>query len=82
GGGVVGVAASLPRRLADPRPVVGVGTLVWFIAALVLLIAGAPAVWTGACVIGGLLGLLGFVMIHAQRSAVRRGVRSAQQGLP
>jgi hypothetical protein len=75
------VAPSLPGRLADPRPVVGVGTLAWFTAAMVLLIAGGPPVWTGACVVGGLLGLLGFVMIHAQRSAARRGARSAQQGL-
>ena len=72
----------LSRRLADPRPVVGVGTVAWFAAAAVLLIAGGPPAWVGACLTGGLLGLLGFVMIHAQRSAARRGTRGAQEGLP
>lgn len=72
---------SLPRRLADPRPVVGVGTLAWFTAAVVLLVASGPSVWAGACVTGGALGLLGFAMIHAQRGAVRRGTRSAQRDL-
>lgn len=76
------VAAPLPRGLADPRPVVGVGTLAWFTAAVILLLASGPSVWVGACVTGGLLGLLGFAMIHAQRSAARRGGRSAQRGLP
>lgn len=60
---------------------VGVGTVVWFVAAAVLLIAGGPPVWIGACLAGSLLGLLGFVMIHAQRTAARRGTRGAQQGL-
>jgi hypothetical protein len=76
------VAAPLPHGLADPRPVVGIGTLAWFMAAVVLLLVGGPSVWVGACVTGGLLGLLGFAMIHAQQSAARRGGRSAQQGLP
>lgn len=73
------VAPPLPRGLADPRPVVGVGTLAWLTAAVVLLVARGPSVWLGACVTGGLLGLLGFAMIRAQRNAVRRGARSAQQ---
>ena len=75
-------AAPLPRGLADPRPVVGAGTVAWFAAAAILLFVSGPSVWVGACVTGGLLGLLGFVMIHAQRSAARRGGRSAQGGLP
>ncbi|MGH4011502.1 MAG: DUF2530 domain-containing protein [Pseudonocardiaceae bacterium] len=75
------VVPPLPRRLADPRPVVGIGTLAWFTAAVVLLVARGPSVWLAACVTGSLLGLLGFAMIHAQRSAARRGARSAQQGM-
>ncbi|MGH2843055.1 MAG: DUF2530 domain-containing protein [Solirubrobacteraceae bacterium] len=71
----------LPRHLADPRPVVGVGTLAWFTAAVVLLIVGEPPVWIWACLTGGLLGLIGFVMIHWQRSAARRGSRGAQRDL-
>jgi Protein of unknown function (DUF2530) len=61
--------------------VAGVGTVAWFAAGMVLLLVSGPSVWTGACVTGGLLGLLGFAMIHAQRSAAQRGVRSAQEGL-
>ncbi len=76
------VAAPLPHGLADPRPVVGIGTLAWFMAAVVLLLVGGPSVWVWACVTGGLLGLLGFAMIRAQQGAARRGGRSAQQGLP
>ncbi|MDQ4011665.1 MAG: DUF2530 domain-containing protein [Actinomycetota bacterium] len=76
------VVPPLPRSLADPRPVVGVGTLVWFMAAVILLLANGPSVWMAACVTGGLLGLLGFAMIHAQRGTDRRGGRSAQRGLP
>jgi hypothetical protein len=75
------VAAPLPHGLADPRPVVGIGTLAWFTAAVILLFASGPSVWVGACVTGGLLGLLGFAMIHAQRSAARRDGRSAQRDL-
>lgn len=71
----------LPRRLADPRPAVGVGTLAWFTAAVVLLIAQGPSVWAGACVTGGALGLLGFAMIRAQRSAIRRETRSSPRDL-
>jgi hypothetical protein len=73
--------APLPHGLADPRPVVGVGTLAWFTAGVILLFVSGPSVWVGACVTGGLLGLLGFAMIYAQRSAARRGGRSAQLGL-
>jgi hypothetical protein len=63
------VAPPLPRGLADPRPVVAIGTLAWLTAAVALWVLSGPAVWLGACVIGALLGLLGFVMIRAQRSA-------------
>jgi hypothetical protein len=75
------VPPALPRSLADPRPVVGVGTLVWFASAVVLLITGGPPVWTWACLTGGLLGLSGFAMIHWQRSAARHGARGAQQDM-
>ncbi|MBV8992450.1 MAG: DUF2530 domain-containing protein [Pseudonocardiales bacterium] len=71
----------LPRGLADPRPAVGVGTAAWFAAALVLLVSGGPATWIWACLTGGLLGFIGFGMIHWQRRAAKRGHRGAQQGL-
>ncbi|MFY9808116.1 MAG: DUF2530 domain-containing protein [Pseudonocardiaceae bacterium] len=69
------MAPPLPSRLADPRPIVGVGTLVWFLAAVVLLVAGGSRVWIWACLTGGLLGLSGFAMIHWQGSAARRAQR-------
>jgi len=72
----------LPRGLADPRPAVGVGTTAWFTGAVVLLIIGGPTTWIWACLTGGLLGFIGFGMIHWQRRAAQRGHRGAQQGLP
>lgn len=65
----------------DPRPAVGVGTVAWFTAAVVLLLAGGPPAWMWACLTGGLLGLTGLVMIHWQRSAARRGARGARRDL-
>jgi cell division protein FtsW (lipid II flippase) len=58
-----------------------VGTLAWFVAAVVLLVSGGPAAWIAACVTGGLLGFLGLAMIHWQRRAAQRGARGAQQDL-
>lgn len=75
------VPPPLPHRLADPRPVITIGTIVWFTAAVVFLLAGGPPGWTWICVVGGLLGLLGLTMIHWQRRAAQRGSRTAQRGL-
>ena len=75
------MVSPLPRGLADPRPVVGVGTVVWFAAAVVLLVFDGPVVWMWACLTGGLLGLLGFFMIYWQRSAAQRGARGARRDL-
>jgi hypothetical protein len=75
------VATPLPRSLADPRPVVGAGTVGWFAGALTLLITGGPVAWIWACLCGGLLGLIGFGMMHWQRSAARRGARGARHDL-
>lgn len=71
----------LPRSLADPRPVVTIGTIAWFVTAVVFLTVGGAPDWTWACVVGGLLGLLGLTMIHWQRRAAQRGSRTAQRGL-
>lgn len=67
--------------LANPRPAITVGTTAWFLAAVVLLGTGGPARWVWACLVGGLLGLVGFLVMHLQRSAARRGSRLAQRGL-
>ncbi|MFD0918959.1 DUF2530 domain-containing protein [Saccharopolyspora rosea] len=75
----------LPRKLANPTPVVVVGTLLWF----------AGLVWFGAdgwthgqwsiqfwtCVVGCVLGVVGYGVFRWQRSAARRGSRGAWKGL-
>lgn len=77
---------SLPPRLADPVPVVLVGTALWFLAFCALLVArwvfgGGSLVWTWTCLTGWVLGLIGCLIIRWQRAAARRGARGAQQGL-
>ncbi|MGH4012814.1 MAG: DUF2530 domain-containing protein [Pseudonocardiaceae bacterium] len=71
----------LPRSLANPRPAITVGTIAWFVAAVVLLVAGAPMSWVWTCVVGGLLGFVGFTVMYLQCSAAQRGSRLAQRGL-
>lgn len=66
--------------------VVGLGTVLWFIAGAVLLVlhlhAGRPLDdWFGACIAGSSLGLVGYVLFRWQRHAARRGSRGAQDGL-
>ncbi|NYH79149.1 hypothetical protein FHR84_002483 [Actinopolyspora biskrensis] len=76
---------SLPRRLAEPTPVVLTGTLCWLLASAVFGILG----WTGdgvnvhfwTCVVGTALGLLGYGVFRWQRAASRRGSRGAWRGL-
>jgi len=72
GGGAAALAYGVGYWL---RAIVGVGTLVWFAAAVVLLVADGPRTWTWACLTGGLLGLSGFAMIHWQHSAARGAQR-------
>ncbi len=65
---------------------VGVGTTLWVLALAGLLAArlwfGRPLdVWFATTVIGVVLGLLGYALFRWQRSAARRGSRSAQPGL-
>lgn len=71
----------LPRRLADPRPLIVLSTAVWAIAAVVLALTGAPASWVWTCVAGIGLGVVGYGVMAWQRSAARRGSRGAQRGL-
>ncbi|RKT52326.1 DUF2530 domain-containing protein [Saccharothrix australiensis] len=72
----------LPARLADPVPAIAGGTALWFLAFLVVLLffrERTTLLWT--CLSGGGLGLLGYGIFRWQRSAARRGSRTAQQGL-
>ncbi|MBB5153796.1 DUF2530 domain-containing protein [Saccharopolyspora phatthalungensis] len=74
----------LPRGLADPTPVVLVGTGLW-LAGLVLFgirdWAGGWDIQFWTCLAGAALGILGYGVFRWQRSAARRGSRGAWQGL-
>jgi ammonia channel protein AmtB len=71
----------LPPGLADPVPAIVVGTALWFLALVVVLLFGPDdtvLAWT--CLTGGVLGIIGYGIFTWQRSAARRGKRTAQQG--
>lgn len=75
----------LPTRLSRPGLVAAVGSIVWAVLALALLIAflvvGRPLdLWFTTAVTGVLVGGFGYGVFSWQRSAARRGSRSAQQG--
>lgn len=74
----------LPARWVDMRPVLAVGTGLWFVAYCVLLVArygyGTPTGgWLATCLAGWILGVIGTGVMYWQRAAARRGSRSAQQ---
>jgi hypothetical protein len=71
----------LPRRLSDMPTIVGLGSLLWAVAAVLLLLAGRTDVWVATCVAGAVLGGVGHGIFRWQRAAARRGSRGAQQGL-
>lgn len=71
---------ALPRPLTAIWPILGLGTLAWFVAFCVLLTGDEPA-WLWTSLAGWVLGLVGFGISGWQRAASRRGSRSAQQGL-
>ncbi|MFW0785421.1 DUF2530 domain-containing protein [Gordonia sp. CPCC 206044] len=72
----------LPRALRLPEPVIVVGMVAWLVATITVWISG----WGGdrtlaVCLVGLAVGVLGTTIVLVQRSAVRRGDRTAQQGL-
>lgn len=76
----------LSPRLSDMPSVLVVGSGLWTLGAMALLVTwlvgGRPLdVWFVTCVVGALLGGLGFAVFRWQRAAARRGDRGAQQGL-
>lgn len=75
----------LPRRLADPTPVVLAGTVLWFVGAALFIVTpwdpGLHDVRLWTCVTGGVLGIIGYGVFRWQRSASRRGSRGAWKGL-
>lgn len=73
----------LPARLVDPIPLVLVGTALWLIGFVVLLIhdlmSGLPPQgWTWVCLAGVGLGGIGLSIFQWQRFARRHGSRGAQ----
>lgn len=71
----------LPRRLADPTPVVLTGTALWLIGAVAFALRGSMHVEFWTCVAGVALGVVGYGIFRWQRSAARRGSRGAWRGL-
>ena len=76
----------LPARFTDLHTVVGVGSALWLLGAVVLLVAHLTAdrpldVWFTTCVCGVVLGGVGIGIYSWQRAAARRGSRTAQEGL-
>jgi len=76
----------LPRRLTEAGTVVAVGTALWLVGALALLVAwlvaGRPLdIWFITCGTGATLGGVGYAIFRWQRSAARRGSRTAQPGV-
>ncbi|MFD0206358.1 MULTISPECIES: DUF2530 domain-containing protein [Saccharothrix] len=71
----------LPPKLADPVPAIAVGTALWWLALAGALVFGdgfGVVAWT--CLSGGVLGIIGYGIFTWQRSAARRGSRTAQHG--
>ncbi|HEX5119266.1 MAG TPA: DUF2530 domain-containing protein [Pseudonocardiaceae bacterium] len=75
---------ALPARWVDMRPVLALGTALWFVAYCVLLVARygyhvTTGIWLPTCLAGWILGLIGTGVMYWQRSAARRGARGAQR---
>ncbi|HEX9334901.1 MAG TPA: DUF2530 domain-containing protein [Pseudonocardiaceae bacterium] len=74
----------LPVGWVDMRPVLAVGTALWFLAFCGLLLARygyqqTTGIWLPTCLAGWVLGIVGTGIMYWQRSAARRGSRGAQQ---
>ncbi len=70
----------LPPAFTRMRTVIGIGTLLWLAAAVVVAATG----WQQAlvtCLVGAGLGGVGWAIFAWQRAAARRGSRTAQRGL-
>ena len=70
----------LPPALTRMRTVIGVGTVLWLVAAAVVLVTGPPLL-LATCLVGAGLGGVGWAIFVWQRSAARRGSRTAQRGV-
>ena len=78
------VPPPLPARWVDLRPVVAIGTSLWFVAFCVLMVARyvdhvMTGIWLPTCLAGWILGFVGAAIMYWQRAAARRGARGAQR---
>lgn len=71
----------LPARLVNLSLPVIIGTALWAIVFVVLLVAGGERDWQWIALDGSILGIIGMLVMWWQRSASRRGARGAQRGL-
>ena len=72
----------LPAALRAPEPVIITGMAAWLIATIVVWVSGIGGTRTlTVCLVGLGVGLLGTTVVLVQRRAVRRGDRTAQEGL-
>ena len=71
----------LPPRFNQVTTLLAVGTVLWGVAAVVVALVRPPDIWLLTCVVGAGLGGVGYSVFAWQRSAARRGSRTAQQGL-
>jgi hypothetical protein len=66
------------------RPVLAIGTCLWFLAWCGLLVArygydAGTGIWLTTCLAGWILGVVGTAVMYWQRAASRRGSRGAQR---
>jgi hypothetical protein len=76
----------LPPRLLALAPVVYIGTALWLVALVVLVIArygfdAGPPIWMWTALAGFVLSLIGLPIMYWQQRASRRGARGAQRNL-
>lgn len=72
----------LPAVLLDPRPVIGVGALLWAAAAIAAFTVPALHSWRPIALAGLGVGVVGTSIFGWQLTAARRGARGAQTGIP
>lgn len=71
----------LPPRFNQVTTLLAVGTVLWIVAAVVAALVRPPDIVLLTCVVGAVLGGVGYSVFAWQRSAARRGSRTAQRGL-
>lgn len=86
-GNSLGVKNTYRRPPALSRTVTGlwlpvtIGTALWLVALVVMLVGGIDGIWRWTALTGAGLGFVGFGVITWQSAASRRGHRGAQRDL-